>query len=252
MKHTKALTIITLPLLWSIYFLFELFSGRVHNSTVIVGNLVLIAAFFIVGYLIYWLSTKHKKGLSAKAFFITPLILLVLDQGSKIIIKFFYFNSYGSLFNNFISFNPIINSDGSWLNARFNTNISFLFLNILNFISLIVFLELYRYFRLKGHKTFWEDCCFIFIFIGAFCSLIDKLFYGGSLDFIGIGELFIADLKDIYINLGVLFFIISIYSQGYLSLKDDDTSFKEDLKSVLKFIIFVKDDFKKLFKIKDV
>ena len=91
MKHTKALTIITLPLLWTIYFLFELFSGRVNNSTVIIGNIVLIIALFIVGYLIYWISTKQKKGLSAKAFFLTPLILLVLDQGSKIIIKFFYF-----------------------------------------------------------------------------------------------------------------------------------------------------------------
>ena len=123
-------------------------------------------------------------------------------------------------------------------------------MNLLNFISLVIFFELYRYFRLKGHKTFWEDCCFLFIFIGAFCSLIDKLFYGGSLDFIGIGELFIADLKDIYINLGILFFIISIYSQGYLSSENNNTSFKDDLKSILKFITFVKNDLKKLFRIK--
>ena len=68
MKHTKALTIITLPLLWTIYFLFELFSGRVNNSTVIIGNIVLIIALFIVGYLIYWISTKQKKAYQQKLF----------------------------------------------------------------------------------------------------------------------------------------------------------------------------------------
>ena len=58
---------------------------------------------------------------------------------------------------------------------------------------------------------------FVFLFCGALCSLIDKVFYGGSLDFIGISNLFIADIKDIYINLGLYFFLLGSYSSGYLT-----------------------------------
>ena len=89
--------------------------------------------------------------------------------------------------------------------------------------------------------------CFAFIFAGALCSLIDKIFYGGSLDFIGISNLFIVDIKDIYINLGILFFIISIVISGYLT-EDDNTSFKEDLASIKRFLIFSKNDIVSLFK----
>ena len=89
--------------------------------------------------------------------------------------------------------------------------------------------------------------CFIFVLCGALCSLIDKVFYGGSLDFIGISNLFIADIKDIYINLGILFFILTLYNNGYLS-SEEDTSLKEDLSNLKKFIIFIKNDITNAFK----
>ena len=147
----------------------------------------------------------------------------------------------------FLSFNPIINTDGSWLNARFGTGISFPLLIFVNFIAILLFFELYRYYLSKGNNSFYGDMCFLFIFSGSLCSLIDKIFYGGSLDFIGISNLFIADIKDIYINLGILFFIISIVISGYLT-EDDNTSFKEDLASIKRFLIFSKNDIVSLFK----
>ena len=83
--------------------------------------------------------------------------------------------------------------------------------------------------------------------MASICSLVDKLFYGGSLDFIGISDLFIADIKDIYINLGLLFFIMLIYVKGYF--KDDNTStFKDDLRSLKRFIEFIKQDLLNMFK----
>ena len=90
--------------------------------------------------------------------------------------------------------------------------------------------------------------CFIFVSCGALCSLIDKVFYGGSLDFIGISNLFIADIKDIYINLGILFFALTMFNNGYLSSNNEDTSFKEDLQMLKKFLLFIKDDIHNKFK----
>ena len=112
---------------------------------------------------------------------------------------------------------------------------------------ILEFFDLYKYYLSKGNNSFYGDMCFLFIFSGSLCSLIDKIFYGGSLDFIGISNLFIADIKDIYINLGILFFIISIVISGYLT-EDDNTSFKEDLASIKRFLIFSKNDIVSLFK----
>ena len=80
----------------------------------------------------------------------------------------------------------------------------------------------------------------------ALCSFIDKVFYGGSLDFIGISDLFIADLKDIYINLGLLFFIMSCYKNEFFS--EEDSSLKDDIKAIKDFFNFIKKDILKILK----
>lgn len=247
MKHLKLLTISVLPIMWTIYFLFELFTGRVNDYTTFLGNIGLIILFALVGYIIYLISLKYKNGIYSKGIISTFIILMIIDQGIKIIIKLFFFEKRFYLIKDFLSFNPIINTDGSWLNARFGTMVSFPLLIFINVLALFFFFELYRYLLHKNNKSFFSDMCFLFIFSGALCSLIDKIFYGGSLDFIGIGTLFIADIKDIYINLGILFFVIAIASNGYLT-SDNDTSLKEDIQSMKRFFNFIKTDITSLLK----
>ncbi|MGG7099077.1 signal peptidase II [Clostridium sardiniense] len=246
MNTKKLLIICTLPVMWLVYLLFELFTGRINDLTTIIGNILLIILFGIVGYAFYRFTLKRSDGLTRKGIFELFFILMLLDQGIKIIIKLFFFNSYFDIFNGFLSFNPLINTDGSWLNARFGTSVSFSMLIILNIIALVIFIELYRYYRSKGNKGIFGDLAIVFITAGALCSLIDKVFYGGSLDFIGVSNLFVADFKDIYINLGILFLVICLYDNGFFS-NEDDTTLKEDFKSIKKFFIFIGNDIKSLF-----
>ncbi len=42
---------------------------------------------------------------------------------------------------------------------------------------------------------------------GTICSLIDKIFWGGSLDFLSIPGFFIFDLKDCYLTVGEILFV---------------------------------------------
>lgn len=247
MNKNKALTIGVLPAMWLIYILFELFTGRITNAETIIFNIFLIFLFALTGYIIYNISEKHIYGFNSSVVFMLFTFFLLLDQGIKIVIKLFYFNTNKTIINNMLYFNPIINTDGSWLNARFGTSVSFPLLIAVNILALFLFIEVYRYYHFKGNKDFWSDMCFIFVLCGALCSLIDKVFYGGSLDFIGISNLFIADIKDIYINLGILFFILTLYNNGYLS-SEEDTSLKEDLSNLKKFIIFIKNDITNAFK----
>lgn len=242
----KILAIGILPIMWLIYFLFEVLSGRVNNLYTLILNFSLIIVFACVGLIISICSSKIPNGLNNKNLLIMFIILMLLDQGVKIIIKINFFHNYFEIIPNFLSFNPIINSQGSWLNARFNANIGFSLLILINSISLILFIEIYRYLKAKNMKSFWIDMCFLFIFSGALCSLIDKIFYGGSLDFIGISNLFIADFKDIYINLGLLFFIMSCYKSGFFS--EDNTTLKDDINAVKDFFKFIKTDIIKIFK----
>lgn len=244
MKHLKTLCIGILPIMWFAYCIFEFITGRMTNVTTIFGNIIFILICALVGYLFYLLSEKYTTGFSHYNFLRTFIVLMLLDQGIKIIIKSFFFESQFTIINEFLYFTPIINKDGSWINARFDTGFSFAFLIAINIIALVLFAEIYRYFVYcnNNKSSFFEDACFLFIFSGALCSLIDKLFYGGSLDFMNLGQLFVADIKDIYINLGLFLFIISIYKNGFLS-SNISTTVSEDIDNIKKFLSFVKNDF---------
>ena len=248
MKNKKVLTISILPLIWAIYILFELITGRITDFQTIFFNILLIILFALVGLFTYTFGIKHENGFKSNILLFLFLFFLLFDQGIKILIKLFWFNNDFPVINGMLYFNPIINTDGSWLNARFGTSVSFPILITLNIIAIFIFIEVYRYYLNKGNKDFWSDMCFIFVFCGALCSLIDKVFYGGSLDFIGISNLFIADIKDLYINLGILFFALTMFNNGYLSSSNEDTSFKEDLQMLKKFLLFIKDDIHNKFK----
>ncbi|MDU2158530.1 signal peptidase II [Clostridium sp.] len=237
----KWLTIGLLPIMWLLYFAFEIITGRVDSFYTLSMNLLLTIVFAFTGWIIYITSQKYSNGFTRKVVFIIFLVLMLIDQGIKLIIKLFYFDNYFEIIPKFLSFDPIINTDGSWLNARFGLGVGFSSLIILNALAVILFIEVYRYYLSKGNKDFWSDMAFLFILSGALCSLIDKTFYGGSLDFIGISNLFIADIKDIYINLGILFFIMLIYMKGYFK-EEDSSTLKDDLQSVKKFFKFMKND----------
>lgn len=241
MNKKKLLTIGVLPIMWFLYFIFELFTGRITDTLTFIGNILFLVLFALVGFTIYCFGTKYESGFNSKALYIIFFILMLIDQGGKLIIKLFYFETYKPFLNGFLSFHPIINTDGSWLNARFDTGVSFSVLIIINFIALILFTEIYRYYRYNGKHNFWADMSYLFLFAGALCSLIDKIFYGGSLDFIGVGNLFIADIKDIYINLGIFLFVLTLYNDGVFS-EEDTTTLKDDYIAVKRFLYFVKND----------
>lgn len=247
MKNKKVLTISILPLMWFLYVLFELFTGRITDSQTIFFNIILILLFALVGLFAYYIGVKYEHGFNFNTLMVLFFIFLLIDQGIKLFIKFICFNNDFPIIHNMLYFSPIINTQGSWLNARFGTSVSFPILITLNILAILVFIEIYRYYLHKGKKDFWADMCFIFVNCGAICSLIDKVFYGGSLDFIGISNLFIADIKDLYINMGILFFILTMFNNGYLS-SGEDTSIKEDLKSLNKFLLFIKNDISNKFK----
>ncbi|MGH4119158.1 signal peptidase II [Clostridium sp.] len=64
---------------------------------------------------------------------------------------------------------------------------------------------------------------YAFIFSGAICSLFDKIFWNGSLDYILVNGFFTFDLKDVYINVfSGLIILLLLFKNKFLNQIDDN------------------------------
>ncbi len=145
-----------------------------------------------------------------KSFYISIFSLVILDQIIKIIIKELYFTNTHELMHNIFYFKPYINTDYSWINSLFNLNISlFIHLSFVTITGIIMFFS-YDYIKYHNYNSKIIRILFVFWFSGVICSFVDKVFWGGSLDYIYLKPLFIFDLKDCYIAIGEILSILLI------------------------------------------
>lgn len=142
-------------------------------------------------------------------------MLVVIDQCIKLIINRYWFNSTFTIINNFLRFRPVINVNLSWGGNYFTFLRVPWVVNTLNILVIVVvYICFHRYQqRLKKYEP-WASLVFVLLMAGSICSLIDKLFWGGSLDFIQIPLFFTFDLKDCYLSLAILIFLfLSVYHE---------------------------------------
>ncbi|MFA5748182.1 MAG: signal peptidase II [Candidatus Absconditabacterales bacterium] len=123
---------------------------------------------------------------------ILSTLLLVLDLGTKYV---FYNKSFGS--------------DSSFIQASFNSGISWsvplprIFIIILSLLGLIFIIFLYLKQKINITIT-------AFLLAGTLGNLIDRIFLHGVRDFINIGILNfpIFNLADIFLNIGIILLIL--------------------------------------------
>lgn len=144
--------------------------------------------------------------------------LIVPEQGIKLIINRFFLDASVPVVPSILYFRPMFNRQYSWFNSmlRFEGG---KWLHIVIVTVLIVLLVLfYRYLRKKMGPDKIINVMFAFIFAGAMCSLIDKVFWDGSLDYILLNGFFTFDLKDVYINVfnGFLIYLL-LFRSRYLN-----------------------------------
>lgn len=149
-------------------------------------------------------------------YIVGTLALILLDQGLKLLIHTFYLDARFPLFPPFLYFHPYQNTDFSWINNLFNFGIGQT-MHIL--LTIVIIVAIYFFYRMVAKEisiTPLINTAFAFCYGGAFCSLIDRVCWGGSLDFIQLKGFFIFDFKDIYIN---VFIILLLLSYALQSLK---------------------------------
>ena len=128
------------------------------------------------------------------------LLLVLIDQGIKVYISSNLMNVNIYFLNDMLGFKPHINTAYSWLNSLMNLGIGLLVHIILNIIILIISIAILGFIKQKNKEDKIINWLFTFLLAGTICSLIDRIFWGGSLDYIYLKNLFIFDLKDAYLT----------------------------------------------------
>jgi signal peptidase II len=174
------------------------------------------------------MKITHKKT------WISVFFLIAIEQIIKIIINNFALNTNNPILAPFLYFRPMFNRDYSWLNSMLQLGIGKWF--HIGFVVIAIILIYWFYQFLNAHIKTSKiiHVIFAFIFSSAICSLLDKIFWNGSLDYILLKGFFTFDLKDVYINISIgLLILVMITKRRALQRMDDQSLFKDFINFIL-------------------
>ncbi len=143
-----------------------------------------------------------KKG---RYFFAISLFILIDRLVKSILIEMPFNESLFKVIPNLFEIRTLINTGIAFGLFR---NLPGVFL-VLNFV-LVVFLLCYFAIRLSRKDTIFA---YILILSGAISNLIDRLLYGGVLDYFDFIAFPTFNIADVYITFGVIFILKDVFSK---------------------------------------
>lgn len=161
-------------------------------------------------------------------------LLIVIEQWIKVIINKSYLDAFDPILEPYLYFKPMFNRDYSWINSLFQFGVSKWVHVVLVSLIILVIVLAYNYISYKNLNTGLVSTSFAFLLAGGICSLIDKVVWDGSLDYIYVKGYFTFDLKDVYIDIfiGLILLMFVFDYKGFR--KSDDDGFIKDFISFLK------------------
>ena len=139
--------------------------------------------------------------MSIKKIIFWIVVLIALDQASKIIIYHYFFDVRFDIIPFLLEFHPKFNENhNSYFLSLFDLEVNVVFYIAYALIILVIATFLYLKQR-KKYNIKILDYVFIFFAAGFICALLGYfLWKKGVLDFIHLKGLFIFDLKDVYLT----------------------------------------------------
>lgn len=166
---------------------------------------------------------------------ILVIALISIEQIIKLIINSFYLDEIISIIPNAVYFSPMFNRDYSWFNSMLQLGAGKWLHITLVAVMIVLIYKFYAYLDCRSFNDKVVDWIYTFVMSGAICSLIDKVFWNGSLDYIAFKGLFTFDLKDLYvdISIGLMFLFIIIGNKDMKNILDDKALMKGFLQYIL-------------------
>lgn len=149
------------------------------------------------------------------------LIFILVDQIIKAIIFHKYFDTYYVIWKGVLVFQPIQNIRQSWYGALgVSIMKNRIFIIVLRVCILWIGLRIYNYWLtvLDRREKLVQIIATLF-FSGTICSLIDSIYWKGSIDYIRIFNQITFDLKDCYISGVIILMITSSLMYGRKNCK---------------------------------
>lgn len=159
--------------------------------------------------------------------------LVFIEQLIKYVIRNYYMDVEFSILPPFFYFDPIVNTDFSYINNLYNLGLNKVFHLALQLTLLVIFVLVFGYLRLALPYKRMILISLLIGISGIICVFIDTAFLGGSLDYIYLKPHFTFDLKDVYLNISLIFYFLGLFTLS----KDDrrtmrKTKFKDFIKSI--------------------
>lgn len=189
--------------LWSAYLVFEAVTGFLRTQWA--PALLVLVFFYCMGCVFAVWAEKARLPLSLSGLSAAAGACLLLDQGLKALIAATLPAGQAlALLPGALEIEYAQNLRTSWLVQRLNLEFMSRPLMIgLTLLLLVLFAVAAYRSRDALLKSPWTGLAFVFLAAGVLSALADQTLRGFTVDFIGLPGLFVADLKDIFLFLGV-------------------------------------------------
>ncbi len=188
------------------------------------GQQVLVAAypllfFYLIAVLLEWLSHKIKRFARGWWLLVLALGLMLLDQAIKLLVtRFIPFRTAVPLIDGWLNLSHNCNFQGSWVLSQFNRPVGSLIpLGIMALLLLIFSWFGYRYYIVHQRASLWADAAFLGLFAGLASWLVEMPLRGHIVDFLCLPNVVTADLKDIYLTIGIAAIFVETLDNANLS-----------------------------------
>lgn len=175
--------------------------------------------FYLCASLLEWLSHKIKQVARGWWLLALALGLVLLDQTIKLLVTLFIpFRTAVPLIDGWLNLAHDCNFQGSWVLSQFNRPVGSLIpLGIMALLLLILSWFGYRYYIVHQRASLWADAAFLGLFAGLASWLVEMPLRGHIVDFICLPDVVTADLKDIYLTIGIAAIFVETLDNANLS-----------------------------------
>jgi lipoprotein signal peptidase len=191
---------------WILFVLIIAAGGELESNQVLVAGFPLIF-FYFVACVMAALSKHRQRVAQSWGLFTCAVGLIVLDQAIKTgVTALVPHQTSIPIINNWLYLAHEYNFHGSWVAVTFNVQSVSVF-NLIQWglvIPVLLFSILCRrYYVAKYRQSLWVDVAFLGIFSGVASWACDMSLRGHIVDFIHLPGLVTADLKDVFMTIGV-------------------------------------------------
>jgi signal peptidase II len=161
-------------------------------------------------------------------------LLIAIEQSIKIIINNDFLDKRFAILPPLLYFEPVFNRQYSWFNSMLHLENTKWIHVIVVFVMIALMYLFYRFLNKELGNSRIINIMFAFVWSGAVCSAIDKIFWNGSLDYVLLDHLFTFDLKDVYLNVFIGLVILSVlFKNKTLTQLEERDIFKDFAKFLL-------------------